>query len=120
MRDSLKSLREKILLKRIDLDMTQEDLAAKADISPSTVSRFESGDTNNIGLYTLKRITDALDSHLSVKLSPTNQRFSVADESDLRDAINSGSVRHVTKSTFEDDNMEDYYVKIWRGEETYE
>lgn len=57
-------IRETCRLKRIELGMTQSELAERSNIRIATVSDFENGKTS-LGSYTLDRILEALDINLT-------------------------------------------------------
>ena len=57
-----------ILLKRIEKDMTQEDLAYKSGIGQATISRLESGNYNP-SIKFLKRVAEALGTKLTIRLA---------------------------------------------------
>lgn len=53
---------------RLHKRLRQEDLAAKADASPSVISRIERGRLESIPLGTLRRVAEALDATLDLRL----------------------------------------------------
>lgn len=55
---------------RLDQGMTQEQLAAKADMDPTAISRIETGRHPNVTLNTLHRLAAALDRKLIMRLDP--------------------------------------------------
>jgi transcriptional regulator with XRE-family HTH domain len=63
-------LAKSIVEQRIKKNMTQEDVAKKAGMPQSTISRIE-GLTHGLPkLSTLQKIADALDAELVVKIQP--------------------------------------------------
>ena len=69
-------LARSIVEQRLRKKMTQGDIADKAGIPQSTVSRIE-GLTHGLPkLSTLKKIANALDAKLIIKLEPKNPRES--------------------------------------------
>jgi len=56
-----------VIAARIEKQMTQADLAERADTKQSNISRFESGNYNP-SVEFLQKLADALDKHLEIKL----------------------------------------------------
>jgi transcriptional regulator with XRE-family HTH domain len=72
-------LARSLIEQRLRKKMTQEDIAYKAGIPQSTVSRVE-GLTHGLPkLATLKKIADALDANLVIKLEPKGKYLLVAE-----------------------------------------
>lgn len=68
-------LARSIIEQRLKKKMTQEDIAARAGIPQSTVSRIEKLTHGLPKLATLKKIAKALDAKLIVKLDATDSRI---------------------------------------------
>ena len=76
-------LARSIIEQRLMKKMTQGDIAHKAGIPQSTVSRIE-GLTHGLPkLSTLKKIANALDAKLVIKLEPKNSYVSAKNEKPL-------------------------------------
>jgi len=56
-----------VIAARIEKQMTQADLAERADTKQSNISRFESGNYNP-SVEFLQKIAGALDKHLEIRL----------------------------------------------------
>jgi transcriptional regulator with XRE-family HTH domain len=63
------TLAERIKEKRLELELTQEALAIKAQIPYATLSKIESGKVTNPTVTTLKKIADALELSIDYLLS---------------------------------------------------
>lgn len=73
-------LARSLIEQRLRKKMTQEDIAYKAGIPQSTVSRVE-GLTHGLPkLATLKKIADALDAKLVIKLEPKGKYMLPAED----------------------------------------
>ena len=72
-------LAKSIIDQRLRKKMTQEDIAHKAGIPQSTVSRIERLTHGLPKLVTLKKIADALDANLVIKLEPKGKYLLVAE-----------------------------------------
>lgn len=60
--NKIQPLHIQVKLKRIEVGMAEQaDLATKAGLSQSLISRFESGKHTNIGIDNFRRICKALD-----------------------------------------------------------
>lgn len=75
-------LAKSIIKQRLRKKMTQEDIAHKAGIPQSTVSRIERLTHGLPKLATLKKIANALDAKLVIKLEPkvTIGKYTIAAE----------------------------------------
>lgn len=63
-------LAKSIIERRLKMKLSQEDVARKTGMPQSTISRIE-GLTHGLpNLATLKKIADALDAHVVIKLEP--------------------------------------------------
>lgn len=71
-------------------DLSQRELAQRAGIPPSTVSRLESGDVLNPRLQTLRRIAEAADCELMISPKATTESTS---GSQAPDSIKSAATR---------------------------
>ena len=60
---------ESIIRRRMELKMSQEDLAAKVGTGQAAISRLESGNANPT-LASLAEIAEALDADLRIELKP--------------------------------------------------
>lgn len=58
--DTIKRLQKNVTLIRVSKQMTQDQLAKKAKVAPSTVSFIEAAGTPNIGITTVEKIATAL------------------------------------------------------------
>ena len=56
------------------LGLTQTELAARVGTSQQTISRLENPDYRGHSLRTLRRIADALDARVEVRIVPRNER----------------------------------------------
>ncbi|MBD3281097.1 helix-turn-helix domain-containing protein [Candidatus Dojkabacteria bacterium] len=65
----MRKLREK----RKRMNLTQEDVAERADIPRTTVSKVETG-YQNVSLQKLMQIADAMDMRLEINLVPMNSK----------------------------------------------
>jgi len=69
---------EFIIRRRMELKMSQEELAAKIGTGQAAISRLESGNANPT-LASLNEIAEALDAELKIELKPKNkQRLATA------------------------------------------
>ena len=77
-------LAKSIIDQRLRKKMTQEDIAHKAGIPQSTVSRIERLTHGLPKLVTLKKIAEALDAKLVIKLEPKGHigKYMLASESE--------------------------------------
>ncbi|MEK6527517.1 MAG: helix-turn-helix domain-containing protein [Nitrospirota bacterium] len=76
-------LARSIIEQRLKKKMTQEDIAARAGIPQSTVSRIEKLTHGLPKLSTLKKIAKALDAKLIIKLQPKDSYILSAKEEKL-------------------------------------
>jgi len=60
-------LGHEIMLRRKELGMSQSELASKSGIQQANISRIERGQTN-ITINQLKRIANALDANIKIRL----------------------------------------------------
>jgi transcriptional regulator with XRE-family HTH domain len=65
---------QKIYDLRKQLNLSQEEFAAKVGMKPSAISRLESGDYDRPSLQTLQRIAAALDQRLEISFVPSSRR----------------------------------------------
>lgn len=72
MTDFAKKLGKAIKLERIRRDMNQDDLAEKAEINQSHLSKIEKG-TVNISVIMLRRIAEAFDCSVTVLLDEADK-----------------------------------------------
>lgn len=63
------SIASKIKKARLEMELSQEKLAIKADITYATLSKIESGKVTNPTVTTLKKIADALNLSVDYLLS---------------------------------------------------
>lgn len=61
---------EQAVNRRMELNMSQQDLAARMNTTQSVVSRIECGAIENITVRTLNRMADALGCSISYELKP--------------------------------------------------
>jgi DNA-binding XRE family transcriptional regulator len=60
---------ESIIIRRMELKMSQEELAAKVGTGQAAISRLESGNANPT-LASIAEIAEALDAELRIELKP--------------------------------------------------
>lgn len=56
----LRIVGQKIMVRRVELKMTLTELAKKSNVTSITISKIEKNGIDNIGVSTLKKITDAV------------------------------------------------------------
>ena len=61
----MKEISDKIKSRRIELDMTQDDLARKIGVKPPTIFRWETGTTKKISSDKIEALADALEVSVS-------------------------------------------------------
>lgn len=70
--DVLKNVSEKVILKRRELDMKQNDLAEKANVSQVLISMLERG-TDSMSINKLQSITNALGLRLVIDVQDVQE-----------------------------------------------
>src|SRR5574340_658577 len=74
---------KQVVIRRIDLKMSQTDLAAKAGMHQSRISKIESAD-HDIRLSTLTSIAEALKCEVCIQLVPfEDEEFTAIDVTEL-------------------------------------
>jgi transcriptional regulator with XRE-family HTH domain len=70
-----------IINRRIDLNLTQEDLAKRANTYQSRISKIESGE-HDFRLSTIIQVAEALNTELSIELKPFEEttRINITEE----------------------------------------
>lgn len=61
MDDNLKAIRNRINLRKTELDLSYEDLSNRTGLSKSTIQRYVTGDIGNLGLDKLEILAQALE-----------------------------------------------------------
>jgi DNA-binding XRE family transcriptional regulator len=88
-----------IIRRRKELNLTQEELAARASMPQSSISRIESGE-HNVRLGTLIEVAEALEARVEIRLVPI---YYVEDEEYTKlcdmSATNASVHRHILSST---------------------
>lgn len=92
MNDRIDNISEKIRKARREIELSQQDLADKINVSVITITRWESGKTDRVGLVELRKIAQATGKPL--------QYFITEEESDnyLREALKGSNFIPLEKS----------------------
>lgn len=88
-----KSLSKKILERRLELGITQREVAVHVGVTEATVSRWESGDINNMRRNRIEKLAEVLQVSpfyiMGIDPNPTDATHFTADQLALVDSYNS-------------------------------